>query len=362
MITLKPKILVCPLDWGIGHATRCVPVIEELIKQGAEVIIAADNRPYYFIKNEFPNLEIIRFTGFNVEYPTSNNMVIKMALSAPLIYYNIFKENLKLKKLISTYKIDAVISDNRFGLWSVKIPCVFITHQINIQSPFFETLINFLNRKIIEKYDECWIPDNENNLSGILSKNNSIKSTQSHLIGTLSRFKNSTKKTEKKYKITALISGPEPQRTILENILISQLKKAKIKSAIILGKTEVSGQHTFDENIDIFSHLPTIQLQEIIEDSDVIISRPGYSTIMDLAVLKKKAIFIPTPGQTEQEYLAKYLSEKGMGIFYKQAEFELEKCLPLLNKIGPINGFQNDLLKGKISSFLERIKGIKKEK
>jgi uncharacterized protein (TIGR00661 family) len=354
----KPKILVCPLDWGLGHATRCVAIIEELLLNNAEVIIAADNRPLYFLQTEFPNLKFIKFPGFSVSYPSSGNMTLKMLWFAPSIIYHIFKENYQLKKFIKNHQIDAVISDNRFGLWNKKIPSIFITHQVKIKSPIFENIINYLNSQIIARYYECWIPDTENKLSGELSKNYLLKSRLC-FIGTLSRFRKSEKKIDVKYQFAAIISGPEPQRTILENLIISELKKTKIKSVVLLGKTEDLKEWNENENIDVFSHLPTSGLQQILEASEVIISRPGYSSIMDIARLEKKAIFVPTPGQTEQEYLAKFLSEKGMGIYFNQENFNLENCLPLLQTIGPLKETENELLSKKIKPFLEMIKSSK---
>ncbi|OQX80049.1 MAG: hypothetical protein B6D61_02530, partial [Bacteroidetes bacterium 4484_249] len=310
----KPNILVCPLDWGIGHATRCVPVINELLIQNANVIIGADNRPLAFLKQEFPNLQFIKFSGYKFSYPEKGSMALKMALSAPNFLFEIKKENKVLDKLIDKYNIDAVISDNRFGLYTKRIPCVFMTHQIMIKSSsglkFLEPLLYRINKSFISKYSECWIPDfaDELNLSGDLAHKKPLP-RNSFYIGPLSRFKNSisenlrNKKTKGfAYDFLVMLSGPEPQRTILEKRITKQLDKSELKGAIVSGKPETDEKHTLNENTEVYSHLETSKLKQLIIDSEIIISRPGYSTIMDLAVLGKKAIFIPTPGQTEQEY------------------------------------------------------------
>ncbi|MAU36071.1 MAG: glycosyltransferase [Flavobacteriales bacterium] len=320
----KKRILVAPLDWGIGHATRCIPIIKELINQNYEVIIAADERPMHLLSNEFPKLEIIRFSGYNIKYPTYLPMSISILLKIPRILWNIKKENTLLNQIIRDYKIDGVISDNRFGLYTKKVPCVFITHQLQIQSPYFIKEIRELNYKYINRFDVCWVIDDEkNNLAGKLSKPEKLPKNTIY-IGNQSRFE--YQKTEKKYDFLGIVSGPEPQRTILEKGLIKALKDRNEKSLIVLGKPEFDNTKEIG-NLTIKSHLNAKDLNKIILSSELIICRPGYSTIMDLKKLGSKAFFIPTPGQTEQEYLAQKLSEKKICYFQKQKEFNFEKGL-----------------------------------
>ncbi|HET6244767.1 MAG: glycosyl transferase family 28 [Bacteroidetes bacterium] len=348
------RILICPLDWGLGHATRCVPIIRELLNQGAEVIIASERRPLHFLKQEFPQLQFISFEGYNIRYPSKTGMILKMAIKTPQILWRIYKEHQELKKIIASHAISAVISDNRFGLWSKKIPCVFITHQIKIKSPVFEKLLYKINCFFIRKYSECWIPDlpGSENLSGDLS-HNAILPSNAFFIGPLSRFSPGKENTyEKKYDLMVIISGPEPQRTNFENIVLGQLKDKAIKAAVVRGVTESKEIYQLTDNITVYAHLNTEALKEIILASQLVLCRPGYSTIMDLAVLNKKAAFIPTPGQTEQEYLAKHLTEKGKGVYFNQNKFSLEALYlnPLKNL--PLKASQSNLLKEKIVSFL----------
>ena len=224
---------MAPLDWGIGHATRCIPIIQELINHNYDVVIAADGRPMHLLNTEFPKLEMIRLSGYNVKYPKYIPMSISMLLQATKFIWNIKKENNAIKEIIQDYKIDGIISDNRFGLYTKKIPCVFITHQLQIQSPYFAEKIRQFNYKYIHKFDACWVIDNKNeNLAGNLSIPNILPNNIIY-IGTHSRFK--YEKLEKKYKFLAIVSGPEPQRTILENGLIKALKDRKEKSIIVLG-------------------------------------------------------------------------------------------------------------------------------
>jgi len=356
-----PNILVCPLDWGIGHATRCVPIIDELLEQGANVVIGADKRPLAFLKSEYPQLKTIVFPGYEFSYPKNGNMVIKMGLQVPRILAGIRREHILLDKIINENKIDAVISDNRFGLWSKRIPSIFMTHQLKVKMPgknqFGENLLFRLNKWFIEKYKECWIPDfaGENNLSGKLSHfQNDIGSL--YFIGLLSRFSKMTKTRNKGINFTndilVVLSGPEPQRTIFEKKLLNELQKLDLKCIVVGGKTELKEEKEISENILFYSHLDSNDLFEAFQNSGFIISRPGYSTIMDLAVLGKKAVFIPTPGQTEQEYLAQRFHEMKTHLKLERDQIDLTEALK------EIKGFKGIELSPDNSLLAERTRNL----
>jgi uncharacterized protein (TIGR00661 family) len=329
----KKRILVAPLNWGIGHATRCIPIINALIDNNYEVILAAEGRPLHLLSTEFPQLEIIRFADYNINYSKYLPMSVSMLLQTPKLLWSIKKEQFSLQSIIKDYNIDGVISDNRFGLYSETIPCAFITHQLQIQSPYFSHSIRDFNYKYINKFDACWVMDDEeNNLAGSLSKPNTLPNNTIY-IGTQSRFKK--QETEKVYDFLAIVSGPEPQRTILEKGLINALKDRTEKSLIVLGKPELNTSEQIG-NLSIQSHLNAKELNTAILQSDLIICRPGYSTVMDLTKLKKKAIFIPTPGQTEQEYLAANFMSKGICYSQNQSDFNFELAVKESKKY---NGF-----------------------
>ena len=330
---LKKRILIAPLNWGIGHATRCIPLINALISHNYEVVIAADKRPLHLLITEFPDLEIVRFPGYNIKYSKYFPMSISMLLQLPKLLWNIKKEHETLNQIIDDYKIDGVISDNRFGLFTSKVPSVFITHQLQIQSPYFSDEIRKFNYKYINKFDVCWIMDDEKeNLAGSLSKPKLLPNNSLY-IGAQSRFEK--REEEKEYDFLAIVSGPEPQRTILEKGLIKALKDREEKSLILLGKPELNTGEQLG-NLTIKSHLSAKDLNTAILQSELIICRPGYSTIMDLAKLEKKAFFIPTPGQTEQEYLADNLMQEGICFAQKQSKFDLEKAI---SESANYNGF-----------------------
>ena len=329
----KKRILIAPLNWGIGHATRCIPLINALISHNYEVVIAADKRPLHLLITEFPDLEIVRFPGYNIKYSKYFPMSISMLLQLPKLLWNIKKEHETLNQIIDDYKIDGVISDNRFGLFTSKVPSVFITHQLQIQSPYFSDEIRKFNYKYINKFDVCWIMDDEKeNLAGSLSKPKLLPNNSLY-IGAQSRFEK--REEEKEYDFLAIVSGPEPQRTILEKGLIKTLKDREEKSLILLGKPELNTGEQLG-NLTIKSHLSAKDLNTAILQSELIICRPGYSTIMDLAKLEKKAFFIPTPGQTEQEYLADNLMQEGICFAQKQSKFDLEKAI---SESANYNGF-----------------------
>jgi len=326
------KILIAPLEWGLGHAARCIPIVKYLLEKKCEVIIGADGRPLQLLQKEFPSHEFVVMPGYNISYPKNGSMALKIASQIPKILSGIKREHELLKKIIKEKNIDAVISDNRFGLWSKEIPCVFITHQLMVKSPFGEKIIHRLNKNYISKYSECWIPDSsgEMNLSGDLSHKFPLPEN-AKFIGVLSRFETASHALpkEKKYNLLVILSGPEPQRTEIEKKVIEQIRTnpPTRKTLIVQGITENSEHRKISENTEIVSHLTSDELQKIILDSEIIISRPGYSTVMDLAMLGKKAIFVPTPGQTEQEYLADHFSEKKIAYSVSQKRFDLKTAL-----------------------------------
>ncbi len=355
------KILLAPLDWGIGHATRCVPLIRLLQQKGAEVILAGSGRAASFLESEFQDLQHIRVPAYNIRYPQSRQMAVHMIRQSPAILRTISKEHRILEALISQFEIDAVISDNRFGMWSDRVPSIYITHQIMIKAPsgwsFTEKMMHSLHNRYIRRFEECWIPDfAEDGLSGDLAHKRSCP-VPAYFIGPLSRFEfRSDPLPEKKYELMAIISGPEPQRSIFEEMILKQLKETSYKSLVLLGKPESEiGPEVF-ENIEVHAHMDTTQMQQAILSSRLIICRPGYSSLMDLSVLGSRAVFIPTPGQTEQEYLASYHLQKNHFYMQTQDEFDISNMLNLSENFQGIEvQNQYDNLNKRIDLLLSRL-------
>jgi uncharacterized protein (TIGR00661 family) len=337
------KVLVCPLNWGMGHASRIIPIVDELISCKYDIYIAAEGYALQLLKQEFPELTFIKFPSFTITYGKGKSMILKMILQIPGIITAIIKEHNVLKRLVATYSPDLIISDNRFGLWNKKTYSVYITHQINIILPgllkLFEPLINKINRFIISKFNQCWIPDFKDdmiNLTGKLS-HRGILPKNAKFIGPLSRFHRYSEKikpAEKfKYDLLLVMSGPEPQRTILEDTLTAEIRKTDYRVLILQGRPGEKQINKITGNITKVSHLPAIEFLNVIRQSRYIICRSGYSTIMDLVSLKRTAILIPTPGQTEQEYLAGYLSKYFCTA--EQNKIELESLIKKMNVYKP---------------------------
>jgi len=299
---------------------------------GASVILATSGRSGAFLAREFPDLEQVSVPGYEINYPHHGSMTMRMLRKSPVILSAIRREHRMLDELIDKYSINAVISDNRFGMWSERIPSIYITHQISIKAPtgwsFTEGLLYMVHRKYIKHYDECWVPDLEEDegLSGELGHKRQCP-VPTFFIGPQSRFDASLpSEPEKNYELMAIVSGPEPQRSIFEEIILRQLKESNYKALVVLGKPELT-EHDNSGNLEIRSHMESDEMQAAMQSSGLIICRPGYSSIMDLAILGKRAVFVPTPGQTEQEYLAAYHTYMNNFYSISQEKFELNNCL-----------------------------------
>ncbi len=351
----KKKILIAPLNWGLGHATRCIPIIQEIIALGHEPIIASDGRSCDLLHSEFPGLTIIRLPGYNPVYPKNGNMFLKMGLQVPKFLLAIAREHDQLKKIIHNYSIDAIISDNRYGLWCKKVKSVLITHQVFIRMPsgmrWMRFVFNLPNHFFIRQYHACWVPDEEGemNLSGDLSHGK--MPANARYIGLLSRFQLNHAEDNPEhtgYDLLALLSGPEPQRTILEKEIIKQSTISKIRTLIVRGVTEENNREKLNEFVEMVSHLKSEALGEAISKAKAVICRAGYSSLMDLIALQKKAIIIPTPGQTEQEYLAERCDDAAYFLSKKQSEIDLNEALSQFESTKlpriPVNTFRKELI------------------
>lgn len=305
------RVLIAPLNWGLGHATRCVPVIRNYLAQGDEVILAADGGPMVLLKSLFPELHCIELPSYAFKYNRGKSQVTAMMCSIPGIIRGIIAEHRWLHQVSKNEHFDLVISDNRFGLWNRKLRTVYITHQLMIKMPsglkWLEPVAWLIHRFIILRYDECWIPDFEHqpSLSGDLSHRYPLP-RNARFTGPLSRFSGLSSQ-EQPIGTLLLVSGPEPQRQLFEDYLLVNLSSFK-KPVVLVRGLPNTGQLPGRKDLSIFNHLPDKELAALITGAEIIICRSGYSTIMDLAALGclHKAQWIPTPGQTEQEYLAGY--------------------------------------------------------
>jgi uncharacterized protein (TIGR00661 family) len=361
---MQPKplhILISPLDWGLGHASRCVPVINQLINAGHKVTLAGYGRSIILLQKEFPDLESIELQGFSPSYSETGNMAKHLLMLLPQFIGTIFREHRELKKLISQYHFDIVISDNRYGLWNNQISSILITHQVMIKTPawlrFAEYQLYRVSRLLISRFDECWIPDYKESpgLSGDLSHKYPLPGN-AKFIGPLSRFEQSEPPVVKKPgegQLTAIISGPEPQRSIFQEIVTRQLTELNKPATLISGKPESGKGVVFDGELEILPHLPTKEMSSLITSSLLVISRSGYSSIMDMNALGAKALFIPTPGQTEQVYLAELHQIAGTALWQKQELMNLNVDIENALKYF---GFKKNISGYSISSAVAELK------
>ena len=356
----KIQILVAPLDWGLGHATRCIPLIYTLQNLGASVILAAEGATAALLHNEFPEVKLLTLKGYRISYSKNKStFFLKLLSQVPGIYFTIMNENKWLNKIVKEYSIDAVISDNRFGLYHKQIPCVYITHQLYIETGIgsLNRLLQKIHYKFINRFTQCWVPDaaGQQNLAGKLSHPQKLPLIPVKYLGILSRFKKQEQSILNDLLI--LLSGPEPQRTIFENILLKQLKNNSQAVVLVRGLPLEKKTIIASENLKIINHLSAGELSKYIQQSKWILARAGYSTIMDLAALQKKAILVPTPGQGEQEYLAKYLKQKNLFYTCAQQNFLLKVAIQNAESFSfEKNGAPNGLDEQIIYAWLAAIK------
>ncbi|MBO9591672.1 MAG: glycosyl transferase family 28 [Niabella sp.] len=329
----KKNILVAPLDWGLGHTTRCIPIIYELIKQGAQVIAAGNEVQCRLLQQEFPQLRYLHLEGYNVHYTANRNgFLFNLLKQAPRIWKAIRQEHRWLQHVVPEYNIHGVISDNRFGLHHTTVPTVFITHQLRVKNPLgarMEAISQRMNYRWIEKFSRCWIPDYAElpGLAGDLSHPAVMPAVPYEYLGPLSRMQPQKKRSVEE-TILILLSGPEPQRSLFEQIVCIQLQSLKRASILVRGLPKGGGPLLPElPYTQVYDHLPAAALNRLICDAAYIICRSGYSSVMDLQAVGARPILVPTPGQTEQEYLAELLSQQQRAISSSQESFQLEALL-----------------------------------
>jgi UDP-N-acetylglucosamine transferase subunit ALG13 len=330
------KVLVAPLNWGLGHATRCIPIIKELINQGCTVILAAAGTQKAILQEEFPDLSFVEMPGFRIKYGKNRALtLLKIIFAIPKILIGIKRENQWLRRFAGREGLDLVISDNRYGLYGAGIFSVFMTHQLAIRTSLgvvADGLLRRMNYAYIRRFSVCWVPDvgGAGNLAGELSHPSSMPDIKVRYIGWLSRlpaFAGALAGEEEVFDLLILLSGPEPQRTILEELLLAQLSEGVGKTILVRGLPKGGRVLKTPEGLVVFDYLSARELGRVIGQSRLVLARSGYSTIMDLVRLRRRAVYVPTPGQPEQEYLGEYLGKMGLGVSMRQKGFVLKEAL-----------------------------------
>lgn len=322
------KVLIAPLNWGIGHAARCIPIIQHQLKEGKDVHIASDGEALDLLKAYFPKLTFHELPQLAITYTKRLPLYFKFPIIALKVMWHYRKDKRAIAILQEQEQFDIIISDNRYGVRSKKAKSYIVTHQLKVVNKRLipmEWLSKHIIRRLIKPFNTCLIPDYEgiDNLTGIISQ-------PPHGIiylytKPLSRFPiDSLPIPLPNYQILAILSGPEPQRSQLENIILD-LASQSSKSVMLLRGTKQAHPITASINVKILDFAGDSMLQSLVCNSQTIIARAGYSTIMDLNALKKGAVLIPTPHQPEQEYLAQWLDGKRGFEYCSQRKKDLEK-------------------------------------
>jgi predicted glycosyltransferase len=335
------RVLVAPLDWGLGHAARCIPVIHAFLQSGCEVILGTSGNSGTFLKNQFPELESVDFPCLKIRY-SLRHVFFRLLLQLPGILFMTIREHRFLKRYAAEWDIDLIISDNRYGLYHKEIHSVILTHQLFIRLPVLFSPLRKIPWKItgimLSRFDECWIPDLPEpsaSLSNELS-HGKIKLAHYRYIGLLSRFTDAGKSglmpPGKNIDLLVILSGPEPQRTIFEDIIMNQSAGLNITTMVFRGLPSADKTVRVKNGITMTDHPGDEDFMTAVKHAGKIICRSGYSTIMDLIVLKRQALLVPTPGQTEQVYLARYLAAKDLFLHMSQKDFNMKAALMMLEK------------------------------
>lgn len=333
------RILISPMNWGFGHAGRMIPLALELKRRGNEIIFAAHKDLIPLLVNELPGIRLMSIPDMNIRYSRYIPQYWSIFIQIPLVILSALREHFLLKKLVRDLQPDVIISDNRLGFWHHSVYSVYVTHQLRLRLPlafkFLEPLGSRLHRMIINNYDLCLVPDlpGKENLSGRLS-HDTILPGNALYIGPLSRFR-AVEPSEVKMDLDQpyyclILSGPEPQRSLLFRKVASSLKGRRL---VVLGGTAVTGAGQTDPDIIFIKNPDTKTMRQVITGSTMVITRSGYTSIMELVSLGKGAVLIPTPGQTEQEYLGPYLD--GRYGFLSLSQKEIKRLSSLIERQSP---------------------------
>jgi predicted glycosyltransferase len=329
----KPLLLFSPLDWGLGHTTRSLPILREFLHCGFEIVVACNSIQKLILAAELPSLAFAPLEGYNVNYSHSGTgFRRKIATQLINILTKIKHENEWVRKFRASRPVDLILSDNRYGFHHPEVPSVIITHQLAPKTGLgrhSDALVQRFLYRHINKFTECWIPDVQQapNLSGELSHTPKLPRTSVKYIGQLTRFHENIPVATEDNLLLIVLSGPEPQRTIFENILLKQLPAAEYKTIIVRGLPAEEQQPNPINDVAFYNHLDAEQLNDLAWKAQYVLCRPGYTSLMDMLSLKKKMIVVSTPGQTEQEYLARHLSKNKITVSFEQKNFDLRNAL-----------------------------------
>ena len=326
--------------------------------------VAATGAQRALLQAEFASLTFVDLPGYGVKYGKNRAItILRLIVSIPKILIRIKQEKVWLRRFVSREEPDLVISDNRYGLVVPGVYCVFITHQLLIRTPlgrWADGWLQRINYRWINRFSRCWVPDigGPASLAGELSGPKRMPHLTTRYIGILSRMGGPAARPDPSFSseqggagereilveqevpgepyVLVVLSGPEPQRTLFEKLILQQA--ATLDGPIVLVRGLPGGGKALMEwppTVTVYDHLPSANLERTMADARLVIARSGYSTVMDLVRMRKRAVLIPTPGQTEQEYLGDWLAANGWAVCVRQNRFSLEAALRLAGPVSP---------------------------
>lgn len=332
------SVFVAPLSWGLGHATRDMPLIETFLRHGHRVTIGTSGPALHLLRREFPACDFVDFPDYPAPYTRSRFFVARFAAFVPAMLAAIRREHLFFTRWLAGHPCDLVVSDNRFGVYAPGRPSFFISHQLrfHVPAPLWPAggLSEFFNGAHHRHFTRVIVPDNADparRLSGRLSINRrSERAGRVFFAGILcAADAGRVPAGAADIDYLALVSGPEPQRRELERIVLAQVPRLPGRKVIVLGRPAEEFARRPGRRTLVLAHASRPRLNRLMRRARFVIARPGYTTMMELAELGlRHALFIPTPGQTEQEYLARYYRRRGWFLSRSQYRVDLARDVP----------------------------------
>lgn len=345
------NVLVAPLDWGLGHATRCIPIIRLLIERGCNVMIGGSGPSLELLKRTFPALESHTLPAYNPEYSASDRMMLTLGRQLPKFLKTIRHEHEVVERIIQAKAIRWVISDNRYGCWSKHAKSTLVCHQLSPRPPdglrWLRGLTDYLHATFVRRFSSVWIPDvaGAGNLSGELSEN---KHVQGSFVGCLSRFQSPCVDQRATHDVLFLLSGPEPQRTLFESRIMAEVARYPVQGLMVRGVPSASSRQVVQGDLTKLDFAEPEALRDYICSARLVICRPGYSTLMDMMALGKRVFLVPTPGQTEQIYLAERLEHQRVSAYATQDDLDLADAIKKSDDCVGFAGWNQENLLGAV--------------
>ncbi|MBN2223360.1 MAG: hypothetical protein JW765_01655 [Deltaproteobacteria bacterium] len=348
-------MLFSPLSWGLGHATRDIPIINDLIARGHTVGVAATGIALELLSLEFPDLEFYNVPDYPSPYTSDGFSITRVVALFPLMVNNIAREHRIISRIVRSERYDLVISDNRFGAYTKDVPCLFISHQIRFATPggieSVERMMEVFNGRYHRHFERVIVPDNPpgpRSLSGKLGyARRPFTKRRAYSAGILTDIRKQDVPQDIDYLVS--ISGPKVTKDALKKIIVEQIGGISGKKVILLGDPASAFEERLDDDTLMKSHADRHEMADLMNRAEFVITRSGYTTVMELAELEKKdLLFIPTPGQTEQEYLSAYYEDMGWVHSVRQHDLDLVRDVArarTMKGFPPMSGSYNNIKK-----------------